>query len=94
MLRIRPDPVPALPGRASPDVFLQDPGVLSLLLCQAFGGVGRVGAAENKVFRTLKFVHFLRFLAAINILGKASRGKGENGGKERRGMMAPSADYR
>jgi hypothetical protein len=30
-----PDPLSALPGRASPDVFLQDPGVLSRLSCQA-----------------------------------------------------------
>jgi len=33
-----------------------------------------VDAAENKVFRTLKFVHFLRFLT-ISIPGKSERGE-------------------
>ena len=35
VLRICPDPVPALPGGTSVDVFLQDPRVLPLLPCQA-----------------------------------------------------------
>jgi len=48
-LRLCPDPVSALPGRASADVFLQDSRVLSLLPRQAAGGVGRVDAGDAQI---------------------------------------------
>jgi hypothetical protein len=40
--RLRPDPLPALPGGTSSDVFLSHPRFLSFVPCQAAGGVGRV----------------------------------------------------
>jgi hypothetical protein len=51
-LRLCPDPVSALPGQASADVFLQDSRVLSLLPRQAAGGVGR---RERNIFKLWRF---------------------------------------